>query len=376
MSDGTKNNSNTTRLALADATSGVLASLISMALIYPMDSYKTRIQAGAKSTIHTSSLLFQPSNYYHGIGSKAAHVTTSNFAYFFLYSWLSSSVKKKTTKQTSFQRLLTSAIAAMMNTMLTLPLDVISSRKQVQTTTTTTTNKNKTNNDSLQQEQTQKCKLHFNHHEEKKIETDDTTNNKKDEMEKKNENEETKNVTSSSENCYSAKCEKDIVVSQSNYSLFHQITDLWSGLVPSLLLCSNPSIHFTVYETLKDILSSSPKNNKQTSNNGQLTMSQAFQLGFISKFIATILTYPLIRAKVIIMTQQKQKTIQQGSSSSLRQTFQNILQTEGIMGFYKGCSLQLLQTIFKSALLMMFRERITTITRTLFLPDRNNSTTK
>lgn len=357
MSDGTGNNSNKTRAALADATAGVLASLLSMSLIYPMDSYKTRIQAGA-----TSSSL-QHKNYYHGIGSKAAHVTTSNFAYFFLYSWLSSSKKKST----SFQRLWTSAIAAMMNTILTLPLDVISSRKQVHTTTT--------NNHHSQRQQTQNCKLHSNQQEEKKIETNymnNTNSNNHEKKKKKNDNTDTNNSISSSECCSSTKREEDKVVSYSN-SFFHQITDLWSGLVPSLLLCSNPSIHYTVYETLKDILLASSKDKRQK-NNDQLTMSQAFRLGFVSKFIATILTYPLIRAKVIIMTQQKQSsTIIQGSSS-LRNTFQHILQTEGIRGFYKGCSLQLLQTIFKSALLMMFRERITTITRAFLLPNHNSIT--
>jgi hypothetical protein len=43
-----------------------------------------------------------------------------------------------------------------------------------------------------------------------------------------------------------------------------------------------------------------------------------------------------------------------------------IFRKDGIRGIYQGCSLQLLHTVLKSALLMMVRERITSGTHRLF----------
>merc|ERR1719253_1964041 len=44
-----------------------------------------------------------------------------------------------------------------------------------------------------------------------------------------------------------------------------------------------------------------------------------------------------------------------------------IFQKDGMRGLYKGCSLQLIHKVLKSALLMMVRERITSASRRFFL---------
>jgi hypothetical protein len=138
-------------------------------------------------------------------------------------------------------------------------------------------------------------------------------------------------------------------------------TRYWKGVTPALLLCSNPSIHYTVYDCLKNqwlgaatattttttttavnTLSSQPKN---------LSMIQAFWLGLLAKFVATMATYPLIRAKVILMV-----TSETSLWASLVRSYQ---QDGGIRGLYKGCDWQLAHTLLKSALMMMVREGIT-----------------
>ena len=48
-------------------------------------------------------------------------------------------------------------------------------------------------------------------------------------------------------------------------------------------------------------------------------------------------------------------------------TLYNIYAKEGIKGLYKGCGLQLIHTMLKSALLMMVRERITVTTKRLII---------
>uniref|UniRef100_A0A7S4ENG2 Uncharacterized protein n=1 Tax=Pseudo-nitzschia australis TaxID=44445 RepID=A0A7S4ENG2_9STRA len=187
---------------------------------------------------------------------------------------------------------------------------------------------------------------------------------------------------------------------------------LWKGLAPALLLCSNPSIHYTVFDVLKTKLvasksSSGSKRQHNTTNTQQqqykLSVSEAFVLGLVSKFIATIVTYPLIRAKVLMMvrgddeeeedddddsrtendennntnnnynnndtttTTTKMRMRRSASSSSLVSVLQESYQRDGgVKGLYKGCDWQLIHTLLKSALMMAIREQITGTSRALF----------
>ena len=79
-------------------------------------------------------------------------------------------------------------------------------------------------------------------------------------------------------------------------------------------------------------------------------MLEAFFVGLFAKFIATIVTYPLIRAKVILMVTSERSLL-----GSLICSYKK----EGARGLYKGCDWQLLHTVLKSALMMMVKERIT-----------------
>jgi hypothetical protein len=129
------------------------------------------------------------------------------------------------------------------------------------------------------------------------------------------------------------------------------LTHLWKGLYPSLLLCSNPSIHYTVFDSIKSqILQTNEQN---------LTMAQAFVVGLFAKFVATMVTYPLIRTKILLMV-----TSQKSMMRCLSQEYQQ----HGLKGWYRGCHLQLFHTLLKSALLMMVRERITVTTHRLLVP--------
>jgi hypothetical protein len=76
------------------------------------------------------------------------------------------------------------------------------------------------------------------------------------------------------------------------------------GLAPSLLLCANPAIHFTIYDRLKDYLAGSRLRTSapETEREDSISALDAFVIGMISKAIATLVTYPIIRAKVIMMS--------------------------------------------------------------------------
>ena len=76
----------------------------------------------------------------------------------------------------------------------------------------------------------------------------------------------------------------------------------------------------------------------------------AFALGAASKAFATMLTYPAIRAKVLLQTGRS-------SSDSVLGTMRGVVRTEGAAGLYKGMPAQLLKTVMVAALMLMVKEK-------------------
>jgi len=141
-------------------------------------------------------------------------------------------------------------------------------------------------------------------------------------------------------------------------SAVRQLLSLYKGLIPSLLLCSNPAIHYTVFDSIKHVwLDSKRRSTKQAVG---LTLAESFVLGLLAKFVATIITYPLIRAKVLLMVSSSSSTTlndHRGLYQCLMELYRHP-KTGGLKGLYQGCDLQLLHTLLKSALMMMIRERV------------------
>ena len=85
----------------------------------------------------------------------------------------------------------------------------------------------------------------------------------------------------------------------------------WAGLGPSCLLVVNPAINFAAFDRLKLLYNRSfkgGKGRKLTANeaaNMSLGPLEAFFIGAVSKAIATSITFPLIRAKVLMMSAEK-----------------------------------------------------------------------
>lgn len=282
------------REALADAVAGAIASLVSLWTFYPIDVYKTNIQANRGGDKEGN---------YRGLGVKTLHAASSSFCYFYLYSWILSWNRQERPPST-LRRLFLSAIAAMMNTCITLPLDVFSTELQTQQ-----------NAEEKMDEVWKEVDETF---------YDTTQDEKKDE-------------TTCSERTLAYPTKSDY-------------TKLWKGLGPSLLLCSNPSIHYTAFDLIKSKLMD------RTPHDKHLTMVEAFAVGLLAKFIATMATYPLIRVKIMLMVTSGAK--QKSMWDCLGEEYKRY----GLMGWYRGCHLQLIHTMLKSALLMMVREHITETT--------------
>jgi hypothetical protein len=342
------------RRALADAVAGVVGALVSLWTFYPIEVFKTNLQAGY-STIENNNRNKNKSMF-QGVGTKTLYTTSSNFCYFFLYSWIVTKyVGPNTKKVNPATRLLLSAAAAMLNTIITLPLDVLSSKKVTQG------DEEETSKDSSKDSSETMDRVW----DELQEENDDSSLSEyQDSLPELEEENKEENITS-----ITAQKEKEKGTSSSDtsrrLSSFGSLEvdevgqnwySLWKGLTPALLLCSNPSINYTVFDIAKTRLLT----RRQTSISSALSMPEAFLLGLFAKFVATIATYPLIRAKVILMVT---------SEKSLVATLCRTYREEGVRGLYKGCDWQLLHAVLKSALMMMVREKLTHSTQRLIVGD-------
>jgi solute carrier family 25 (peroxisomal adenine nucleotide transporter), member 17 len=147
-------------------------------------------------------------------------------------------------------------------------------------------------------------------------------------------------------------------------SIWHNegVAGLYKGIIPALILTSNMAITFVVYEQLKKIClmrfarphtAASGASGSSSASNAtkppQLSAPQAFAISAMSKVVATLATYPYMRAKTIMQTTK--------DSASTTQVLFHILSTEGITGLYTGLGAQLWKSALTSAILFMAKEK-------------------
>ena len=532
-----KEDMSSTKEAFADAAAGVAGSLVAMLAFYPMEVLKTNRQAGIDTTVSKKKDVEIPNKsnlvdtvkwiqtLFRGLHYKTAHTIASSFVYFFISSWIQSKHKtlsemaytKKTRERgfinsgglDKFQykpptsiRLLLTAVAAMLNVMITLPLDVLAAQSQTRSRSLPKAESNVMLDDGVQGnegsgEQDNEGSgehddvfnltregTHNSIQEEKKEEgepfcqkeVDPITNilvqqqkitpintNKitdisksidseidtaslmesvwhdaaersqefkrqdsfltsKEEEDEDDELIDSLHPTTSIENKNDTLPDSDVTESESNLKpkqtkpLFRidtltqpypkqllqslsveskkenpepnkkevQWKEYWRGIRPALLLCSNPSIHFTVFDVVKEWVFAQKLHRSKlhslkdlkTPSHLTLTMMESFLLGMIAKFAATLATYPLIRAKVALMVSNRTNAKGENSSgdtshsnnaTTMMGLLKDMFRKGGVKELYKGCNLQLVHTLLKSALLMMVREKIQEITRLLLL---------
>lgn len=123
---------------------------------------------------------------------------------------------------------------------------------------------------------------------------------------------------------------------------------LWRGLAASMVLVVNPSITYGAYERLRTVM---------FPGKTRLALHESFILGALSKQIATLVTQPLIVAKVGL--QSKPPPQRQGKPfKSFLEVMKYVVDREGFLGLYKGVGPQLLKGFLVQGILMMTKERV------------------
>ncbi|KAF3504152.1 hypothetical protein F2Q69_00039779 [Brassica cretica] len=152
--------------------------------------------------------------------------------------------------------------------------------------------------------------------------------------------------------------------------------DAYDGMGITLLLTPNPAIQYTVFDQLKQNLVEKRKAKaKKDSSPVVISSFMAFLLGAISKSAATVITYPLIRCKVMIQAADDTKDNEaKKPRERIKKTIPGVIyaiwEKEGVLGFFKGLQAQILKTVLSSALLLMIKEKITATTWFLILAIR------
>lgn len=143
---------------------------------------------------------------------------------------------------------------------------------------------------------------------------------------------------------------KEVVHSEDGWS------GLWRGLRASLVLVVNPSITYGAYQRLREVIFP-----------GKLALrpAEAFLLGALSKSLATIVTQPLIVAKVGL--QSRPPPARDGVPfKTFQEVMAYIIEHEGYLGLFKGIGPQLIKGLMVQGLLMMTKERVELLFVVLF----------
>lgn len=163
---------------------------------------------------------------------------------------------------------------------------------------------------------------------------------------------------------------------------------LWNGTKTSLLLVCNPIIQHFIYEQLwvlrnrreQHCLKKGDGRSVSKHQAASLSLFEAFVFGAIAKTVATVVTYPLQLAQVLIRLQRKKRppspntVCDRDDSNNLAEcemnyggTFDCLCQqfsSGGITSLFQGMNAKLLQTVLTAALTFLTYEQ------TLIMVDR------
>ena len=160
---------------------------------------------------------------------------------------------------------------------------------------------------------------------------------------------------------------------------------LWNGTLTSLLLVSNPIIQHFVYGQMRVwMLSLHRHKGKSASHRNGITVPsspslstlnalEAFILGAISKMVATVATYPLQLAQVLLRLQQSKKDLKDSKAIEANDESETTIVTKeysgmidclqqqfsqgGIPGLFQGMEAKLLSTVLTAAFTFLSYEQ-------------------
>ncbi|KAJ8317987.1 hypothetical protein KUTeg_003078 [Tegillarca granosa] len=244
---------------LVHALAGATGSVFALAVFYPLDTARTRLQVDDHRKAKHSPIVMAEiakeegiTALYRGLFPVLTTLYCSNFVYFYTYNALKVSLHIDGGKPGPIKDLSFSFIAAVINVLVTAPLWVVNTRLKLQGA-------------KFKTEKYKEAKLPI----------------------------------------YSG-----IIDALWKIAKHEGLPVLWNGTMPSIVLATNPAIQFMVYETIKRYF-------QRLLNQNDLSGLLYFVIGAIAKTVATIATYPL---QVIQSKENGIQALYKGMEAKLFQT--------------------------------------------------------
>ncbi|KAL3650237.1 hypothetical protein CASFOL_006640 [Castilleja foliolosa] len=130
----------------------------------------------------------------------------------------------------------------------------------------------------------------------------------------------------------------------------------WKGVFPTLIMVSNPSIQFMLYETFLKKL----KKRRVSSSKGasDITALEIFLLGALAKLGATVVTYPVLVVKARLQAKQVTNGDKRHQYKGTLDAILKMIRYEGFYGCYKGMGTKIVQSVLAAAVLFMVKEEL------------------
>ncbi len=138
----------------------------------------------------------------------------------------------------------------------------------------------------------------------------------------------------------------------------------YQSVGPNAILCINPAITYMIFEQIK-------KRVLRGSDKLVMTAFQGFVVGAVSKMIASTVTFPLMRIRVLIQTWKKQRDKYGVTNPRFRENpttlsvLRLVLEREGLGGLYLGLPPTLVKGVANASLMLAVKEPIYAIINNL-----------
>eukprot|EP00899_Mesostigma_viride_P018986 jgi/Mesvir1/27089/Mv20774-RA.1 len=160
------------------------------------------------------------------------------------------------------------------------------------------------------------------------------------------------------------------------------IAGFWAGVLPALLMVTNPAIQFMIYEGLVSaVLKVKTKTARRLQRtqaasllpngarlkpgasapsaslplpNISLSSLEVFVTAAIAKLGATVITYPMLLVKSRLQAKQDATRQYAGTMDALVK----IARAEGLVGFYRGMGAKIVQSVLAAAILFAIKEKL------------------
>lgn len=139
------------------------------------------------------------------------------------------------------------------------------------------------------------------------------------------------------------------------------IQGLYKGLIPSLILVSNPATQFMVYEQLMALLAK--WRSKKSGTSSSASSIEIFVVGAIAKAIATVVTYPY----QVVKSRQQVDTSTAEKSLSMMELIRKMYKEEGFTTFFRGMGVKLSQTVTNAAVMFIIYEKVLLLVKKMIL---------